>query len=63
MELKLNGLEAPDEMQIKTVTQQATKPNPEKPKPICHHCKKPGHLPKQVPSTQTLERPGTKQHE
>ena len=26
-------------MQINTVTQQATKPNPEKPKPIFHHCK------------------------
>ena len=42
-ELELNGLEAPDEMQINTVTQQATKQNPEKPKPTCHHCKKPSH--------------------
>ena len=42
-ELELNGLEAPDELQIKTVTQQATQKNPEKPKPTCHHCKKPGH--------------------
>ena len=42
-ELKLNGLEAPDEMQINTVTQQASKQNSEKPEPTCHHCKKPGH--------------------
>ena len=41
--LELNGLEAPDEMQIKTVTQQATQQNSEKPKPTCHHCSKPGH--------------------
>ena len=42
-ELELNGLEAPDEMQINTVTQQASKPNREKTKPTCHHCKKQGH--------------------
>ena len=42
-ELKLNGLEAPDEMQINTVTQQASKQNSEKPEPTYHHCKKPGH--------------------
>ena len=42
-ELELNGLEAPDEMQIDTVTQQATKSNPDKPQLTCHHCKKPGH--------------------
>ena len=42
-ELELNGLEAPDEMQTNTVTQQASKPNLEKPDPTCHHCKKPGH--------------------
>ena len=41
-ELELNGLEAPDELQINTVTQHATQQNPEKPKPIFHHCKKPG---------------------
>ena len=29
-ELELNGLEAPDELQINTVTQQATQQNPEK---------------------------------
>ena len=42
-ELELNGLEAPDEMQINTVMQQDTQQNSEKPKPTCHHCKKPGH--------------------
>ena len=42
-ELELNGLEAPDEMQLNTVMQQDTQQNSEKPKPTCHHCKKPGH--------------------
>ena len=38
-ELELNGLEAPDEMKLNTVTQQTTQQNSEKPKPTCHHCK------------------------
>ena len=43
-ELELNGLEAPDEMPINTVTQQAPQQNFSKPRPTCHHCKKkPGH--------------------
>ena len=42
-ELELNGLEAPDEMQLNTVMQQDRQQNSEKPKPTCHHCKKPGH--------------------
>ena len=42
-ESELNGLEAPDEMPINTVTQQAPQQNSNKPKPTCHHCKKPGH--------------------
>ena len=42
-ELELNGLEAPDEMQLNTVMQQDTLQNSEKPKPTCHHCKMPGH--------------------
>ena len=46
-ELELNGLKAPDEMQINNVTQQASKPNIERPKPTCHHLKKPGHCPNQ----------------
>ena len=43
-ESELNGLEAPDESQINTVTQQAVKPNPEKPNQTCHYSKKPGHF-------------------
>ena len=42
-ELEFNGLEAPDEMPINTVTQQAPQQNSNKPRPTCHHCKKPGH--------------------
>ena len=42
-ELELNGLEAPDEMPINTVMQQAPQQNSNKPRPTCHHCKKPGH--------------------
>ena len=42
-ELELNGLKAPDEMPINTVTQQAPQQNSNKPRPTCHHCKKPGH--------------------
>ena len=42
-ELEINGLEAPDEMPINTVTQQAPQQNSNKPRPTCHHCKKPGH--------------------
>ena len=42
-ELELNGLKAPDEMPINTVTRQAPQQNSEKPKPTCHHCKKSGH--------------------
>ena len=42
-ELELNGLEAPDELPINTVTQQAPEQNSDKPKATCHHCKKPGH--------------------
>ena len=42
-ELELNGLEAQDEMPINTVTQKAPQQNPNKPRPTCHHCRKPGH--------------------
>ena len=42
--MELNGLEAPDEMPINTVTQQAPQPNSGKPKPRGHHCKKPGRF-------------------
>ena len=43
-ELELNGLEAPDELPINNVSQQPTNSNSDKPKPTCHHCKKPGHF-------------------
>ena len=36
-EVELNGLEARDELQISTMTQQRKQQNPEKPKPTCHH--------------------------
>ena len=49
-ELELNGLEAPDEMPINTVTQQDAQQNSDKPKPTCHHCKQTKPLSK---STQT----------
>ena len=42
-ELELNGLEAPDELPINNVSQQPTNTNANRPKPTCHHCKKPGH--------------------
>ena len=41
--LELNGLEAPDEMPISTVTQQAPQQISNKPRPTCHHCKKSSH--------------------
>ena len=37
-ELELNGFEAPDELQINTVSQQPTDTNADRPKPTCHHC-------------------------
>ena len=42
-EVELNGLEAPDELPINKVSQQPTNTNADRPKPTCHHCKKPGH--------------------
>ena len=42
-EIELNGLEAPDELPINTVMQQAPQQNSNKPRPTCHHFKKPDH--------------------
>ena len=42
-ELELNGLEAPDELQINTVSQNTVNVNADRTKPTCHYCKKPGH--------------------
>ena len=43
MELELNGLEAPDELQTNTVTHNTVNANADRTKPKCHYCKKPGH--------------------
>ena len=66
--LELNSLEAPDELQINTVSQQPTNTNADRPKPTCHHCKKPGHyrnqcrlLKKQREQTENIQNnPGNK---
>ena len=42
-ELELNGLEAPDEMPINTVTHQAPQQKSNEPRPTRYHCKRPGH--------------------
>ena len=42
-ELQLTGLEAPDGLQINTVSHKTANTNADRPKPTCHHCKKPGH--------------------
>ena len=42
-ELELNGLEAPDDLQINNVNPQITNTNADRPKPTCHQFKKPGH--------------------
>ena len=40
-ELQLNGLEAPDGLQINTVSHKTANTDADRPKPTCHHCKKP----------------------
>ena len=42
-ELELNSLEAPDELQINTVSHNNVDANADRTKPTCHYCKKPGH--------------------
>ena len=42
-ELELNGLEAPDELQINTVSHKTVNANADRTKPTCHYCKKPRH--------------------
>ena len=42
-ELELNGLEAPDELQINTVSHNNVNVNADRTKPTCHYCKKPRH--------------------
>ena len=62
-ELDLNCLEAPDELQVNTVTQQPKQQNPEKPKTTLPPLKKARSLSNPVPSTQTQNRPSSKQRE
>ena len=67
-ELELNGLESPDELQIKTVSHNTANANADKNKPTCHYCKKPGHyknqcrlLKKQREQTENIQNnPGNK---
>ena len=42
-ELELNGLEAPDELQINTVSHNIVNAKADRTKPTWHYCKKPGH--------------------
>ena len=42
MELELNALEAPDELQINTVSHNAVNTNADRHKPTCPQCEKPG---------------------
>ena len=42
-EIELNGLEAPDELQINTVSHHATNTNADRPKQTRYHCRIPGH--------------------
>ena len=55
-ELELNGLEAPDELQANTVSQQLSNANADRPKPTCHHCEKPGRYRSQCRLLKTQER-------
>ena len=41
--LELNGLEAPYELQINTVSHNTVNANADRTKPTCHYCKIPGH--------------------
>ena len=41
-DLELNRLEAPDELQINTVSHNTANLNDDRTKPTCHYCKKPG---------------------
>ena len=55
-DLELNGLKAPDEMPINTVTQEASQQNSEKPKRRCHHCKNQGHYQNQCRQLNSKEK-------
>ena len=57
-ELDLTGLEAPNELQINTVSYNTAETKADKPKPMCHHCKKIWKLQKSVPFTKKAKRTG-----
>ena len=67
-EIELNGLEAPDELQLNTVSHNTRNTNADRPKLTCLHCKEPGHdrnqcrlLEKQREQTEnTQNKPGSK---
>ena len=67
-QLELNDLEAPDELQINTVSHNTANVNADRTKPTCHYCKKPGYyrnqcrlLKKQREQTENNQRsPGNK---
>ena len=42
-ELELNGLQAPDELQLNTVSHITVNAKADRTKPMCHYCKKPGN--------------------
>ena len=55
-DLELNGFETSEEIQVNSVTQRATKPNPEKHKLTYHHSKKkPSHYRKQCCNLERTE--------
>ena len=56
VELVLNGLEAPDELQINTVSHHTANANADRPKPTCDHCKKTKTLRKLVYITEKTAR-------
>ena len=43
-EFGVNGLEAPDELQINTVSHNTANANADRTKPTCHYCMKPGNF-------------------
>ena len=54
-QLEQDALETPDKLLINTVKQQATKSNPESPKPVFHDCKQPGHYQNQTKRSRQIQ--------
>ena len=59
-ELELKSLEAPDELQIKTVSHNTADAKAGRPKPMCHHCKKNRTLQKSVSIVEKIARTNQK---